>query len=440
MQNKKNHLFTGFEKVFRFTTKQNGKGKAVKLTTFLIGAVIALICFAIPVIMAVSQKPDEEEKEDKYQIEENSGDELCMDGIMISGSESLETAMEEFLVLCDKKDIEVTMSQETETEEFADECTNNYDIPLGLMQKEEEDKLLLQVFYTEEGGLEKEVVESFMTGFCAYYEDVLLQQSGLEEDMVLLLNMSTWTDVEQAGEEAEEEGVFLAKIIVPMIFSLLLYTIAILQGQVLMKVLILEKSSKLMEVLLTSIQPYALIAGKIASVYVVSILQMILWFVLGMAGYLSGCAVGEAIYPEYQNYISLIVDLIQESGTGFHLEALLLAAAVTLIGFFLYCVWAGFIASAVDKVDDLSTVTTLYQIPIILGFMISYMGSAMQTKGLIDICKYLPVTSPFVMPAELLTGNASIVSGVISLLLLVALTLVLLLLTGKVYKNKLFKR
>ena len=82
----------------------------------------------------------------------------------------------------------------------------------------------------------------------------------------------------------------------------------------------------------------------------------------------------------------------------------------------------------------------LFQIPVILGFFISYFGSAAEMNGLIKVSEYVPVVSPFVMPADLLVGKASMAEGIISLLVLIAFTFVLVLVTGKLYKNKVFHR
>lgn len=195
-----------------------------------------------------------------------------------------------------------------------------------------------------------------------------------------------------------------------------------------------------MEVLLTSVRPYALIAGKIMAVATISVVQMAIWIAFGFAGYFAGCEAAKGVYPEYQNYIHLIVEMIQESGTGFHVGAIILAVLFTIAGFFMYCVWAGLIASAVDKVDDLSTAMSLFQIPVMIGFMVSYVGSALELKTLILVCSYVPVTSPFVMPTEVLTGNTGMLAGMFSFLLLIVFMMGMILLTGKIYKDKIFKK
>ena len=66
----------------------------------------------------------------------------------------------------------------------------------------------------------------------------------------------------------------------------------------------IEKSSKLMEMLLTYVQPYALIFGKIFAMATIAIMKMILW----IGGLVGGFFVGDFIartyvFEEYQNLL-----------------------------------------------------------------------------------------------------------------------------------------
>ena len=52
----------------------------------------------------------------------------------------------------------------------------------------------------------------------------------------------------------------------------------------------------------------------------------------------------------------------------------------------------------VDRVDDVSTAMSLFQIPAMAGFMMSYIGSLLESDLLVKISEYIPITSPFIMP------------------------------------------
>lgn len=448
MENKEKGLFTGFCSVFSFTAEQNMKGKGFKISSILIGLLVLAVCAAIPIIMAVSQQP-EDSGDDEYNIIENMGgedideDEIMNAIVVVNDAGIDENILNNFIALCGFEDMETEYSDRNvdgEYREFSEYCTGKYERPIGIYIHMQDDTLKFSYYIFEGTGVSRDYVDGFAQSFGMFYNDMKYLDADVPEEDIEILNLPVWTNVTTADGEDREMGVIIAQMIVPAIFSLLLFMMTILYGQSITKIVMSEKSSKLMEVLLTSVRPYALIAGKIAAMAVIAIVQVAVWAVLGIAGFVIGDKIGTGIYPDYINYIELIIDLIRESGTGFSLQAVILAVLMTVVGFFMYCVWAGFIASVVDKVDDVSTAMTMFQIPVMAGFFVSYLGSLLEMDTLISVCEYIPVVSPFVMPADVLMGKASFAGGVVSFLILVVFTLAMVLLTGKIYKGKVFNR
>ena len=451
MKNKERGMFSGFSSVFSFTAEQNMKAKGFRFSSIGIGLFIFAICAALSVIMAVMQKPDEagEKEEDKYGIEENLGgnaeEEKRMDTIVVLNNAGLsENILTDFVKLCGYEDMEVVYSDlkiNGEYKEFAEYCTGNYKSSIGLqIDVDEENQLTFSYLMFPNTKVSGEFVKGFAQSFELYYNDMKYLEMGIGETEIEILNLPAGITVTETGKDMKETNLTLAQIFIPMVFSLLLFMMTCLYGQSVTKVVMSEKSSKLMEMLLTSVKPYALISGKVLAISVTAIVQMAVWILLGVLGFFAGDVMAQAIYPDYHNILFEIVNMIQKTSTGFSASVVVIAILMTVIGFFMYCVWAGLIASVVDKVDDVSTAMGLFQIPVILGFFISYFGSAAEMNGLIKVSEYVPVVSPFVMPADLLVGKVFMAEGIISLLVLIAFTFVLVLVTGKLYKNKVFHR
>lgn len=448
MKNKDKGWFTGFGSVFSFTAEQNMKGKGFMLSSVIIGLLMLAVGIVIPVIMASAQKSDHEESgDDNYNIEENIGDvdeSERMDSIVAVNAAGVEEdVLDGFLTLCGYDDVKVEYTDKISGEnyqEFFEYCREKSKRPVGIYIHTKDNVLTFSYYIFEGTGVSKDFVSGFAQSLQIFYEDIEYLEVGISEQDIELLNVPAWTSSGNADGEKQEFGVMIAQMVVPAIFSMLLFMMTVMYGQSITKVVMSEKSSKLMEVLLTSVKPYALIAGKIAAMAVIAIAQMGIWIAMLVIGFVVGDKIGANIYADYQNYITMIIDIIRESGTGFSVPALLFSVLMTVLGFFMYCVWAGFIASAVDKVDDVSTAMSLFQIPVILGFLISYMGSLMGLDTLITFSEYIPVVSPFVMPADLLMGKASLAGGVASFFILVVFTFAMVWVTGKVYKGKVFNR
>lgn len=448
MENKDKGWFTGFGSVFSFTAEQNMKGKGFVLSSIIIGLLMMAAGIVIPVIMAYSQKSDYKESGgDNYNIENNIGDvdeAERMDAIVAVNEAGIEKdVLEGFLTLCGYENVKVEYTDKisgSDYQEFFEYCREKYERPVGIYIHTKDGALTFSYYIFEETGVSKDFISGFAESLQIFYKDIEYLEVGISEQDIELLSVPAWTSSGNADGEKQEFGVIIAQTVVPAIFSMLLFMMTVMYGQSITKVVMSEKSSKLMEVLLTSVKPYALISGKIAAMAVIAIAQMGIWIVLAIIGFVIGDKIGANIYADYQNYVTIIIDIIRESGTGFSVPALLFSVLMTVLGFFMYCVWAGFIASAVDKVDDVSTAMSLFQIPVILGFLISYMGSIMGLDTLITLSEYIAVVSPFVMPADLLMGKASLVGGIVSFFILAVFTLAMVWITGKVYKGKVFNR
>src|SRR5699024_3672260 len=148
-----------------------------------------------------------------------------------------------------------------------------------------------------------------------------------------------------------------------------------------------EKSSRVVEILLATIRPTQLLAGKVLGVGVVALRQVIIFAV---GGFIAAQATGGL--------------------DGFELDrgsALGMLLQWVLLGFAIYVVLVGGLAALVSRQEDIGAVTT----PMVFGMMIPfYLGiylvpnapEALATKVLSQI----PFFSPFMMPVRIAFGTA----------------------------------
>ncbi len=438
-EKKKNGPFTGFPQVFHFTAQQNMKGSSFKTVTIVIALIIAALFAAISILMAVFQGGDSDDAsivgDDGNVSYENS----VINEVYYTNKSSLSD--EYIKMIFDTEyfnDIKL-INEDIEIKDGVIDTDDKFTVVLKLEDIDNE----VNATYTvpNDSNLSQEDVEVFAEVFNGYFEYIKL--SGVEKltkEAIELYNAPLYSQALIVGEEATDMGVMLAQLFIPMIFCLLLYMMILLYGQNITKVVVSEKSSKLMEMLLTSIRPYAIIAGKVLAISGIAILQMIIWIVSGIGGYMIGQQIAQSINPDYVNYLDLIIDVISTSSSAFSVPIIILSLLALVLGFLMYCVLAGLVAATVDKMEDISTAMALFQIPVIIGFLGSYFVTLLESSALINIVRYCPVTSPFILSADLMMGNMNVLEGIIALLILLATTIGLILFTGKVYKGKLFNR
>ena len=183
-----------------------------------------------------------------------------------------------------------------------------------------------------------------------------------------------------------------------------------------------------------------MIAGKVLAVYVSALIQIVVWIVSGVAGFIVGDKIAEEIFENYNNPVMNLIDLMRENAEGaFSISAVILAVVAIAIGFFMYMVLAALASSFVTKTEELSNTSSVFQIVVVIGFLAAYMIPLMRVGGILPkLIQYIPITSPFTIPADVLIGNIGIVGGLISILIMIATSAVLIFFTGKMYKKKLF--
>ena len=441
MENK--GMFSGWRDVFSFTAAQNVKGGGYKIATILIGALVAVIFGAISVIMALTQLDDDS---DKIDIEEDfkekvstiylvDNDITVSDNLelLINSALSLEGAVETPFTV---KNIEKDMVNELIDEEKSIVVTMEQNAERG-------DKAIVFKSLTPSGDEDKkEVAEEYLQYVVTFIDIYGSAIAGVSEADILYFVVPYSTQSVSVNDSVKNFGVTLANMLVPMIVSMLLYSLIVLYGQNVTKIVVAEKSSKLMEMLLTSVKPYALIAGKILAIVSLAIMQVGIWLVCGIGGYMIGDLIATNINPDYINYVESLIDIItmDNGANAFTWYSFVIAFVFIAAGFLMYSVLAGLVAATVSKLEDLSTGMTLFQLPVLFGWMAVYLSPLFESKVLDNVLTYLPISSPFGVPGNIILGKCSVIESMISLFILIITTVGLILFTGKVYKGKLFNR
>ena len=206
--------------------------------------------------------------------------------------------------------------------------------------------------------------------------------------------------------------------IVALVGVVLLYSLLILFGQFVAQGVVEEKSSRVVELLLATMRPWQLLAGKIIGLGLLGFLQMLVIAVVGVAG-------------------ALAFDVVSVPGR-------LIGTVVTVVAWFVvgYAFYASVFAAAaslVSRQEDLGSVITPASIVLILGFVIAIQAAQDPGSTLATVTSFLPGMSPMVMPVRQAAGDAAWWEvGVAVALMLVAIAVVVRI-GGRVYAGALLR-
>ena len=432
-------MFTGWKDVFAFTAAQDVKGGSYKVVTILIGLLVAVVFALISVVMAGIQSEESDEIDVDsdfmgklstiYLVDNEILEDEKMNQLITSVLSLEENIPEKYTVNVITKDkvaglIDEEKSLVVELEEIGD-----YVISFKtLVSSDNADKI--------------DVAEEYL-GYVVACADVYgAMIADMPTNDMLYFAAPYLTQATSTDEGAQTISVYIANMIVPMVVSMILYCMIILYGQNITKIVVAEKSSKLMEMLLTAVKPYALIAGKILAIVTIAIGQILFWAICGFGGYKIGDIIANKIYPGYVNYVEEIISMIvkDNGANAFTWYSFVIAFVFIVVGFLTYSVLAGLVAASISKLEDLSTGMALFQLPVIAGWLGTYLAPILDIEILNSIINYVPLSSPFAVPANIILGKIGIIESMISLIILALTCVGLILYTGKVYKGKLFNR
>lgn len=239
-----------------------------------------------------------------------------------------------------------------------------------------------------------------------------LQKQGLDIETIKAINISINIAQESFdGEETSKIDSF-AKLAFGIAAGYLLFMFIIIYGNMIMRSVIEEKTSRIIEIIISSVKPIQLMLGKIIGTSLAGITQFVIWLVFG--GLLM-TVVSLVLGVNFSNSAMPQQEIIQMASNGsdfnFYFESFRLALInlplinliVAFILFFIggYLLYSSFYAAIGAAVDN-ETDTQQFMLPIIMPLMLAvYIGIFTVIEdphGTVSVVfSFIPLTSPVVM-------------------------------------------
>lgn len=428
--------FRGWATVFDFTFRQSTK-KAFRTITALVAI---LIIGAIIIINIVSAKPDKDEySQADYGQEELQGVSTIGKVVILDKSGLAPTDYKSRNPVLSSgyfQHIEFVTLNEQTRESLLDYAAKDSNRTIAVVIAEINGAYEIEAIIPYNSIVASMDVDRLLAQITSSFEGNKIMQANLSENELAAVFTPVIAAYSEFGE-SESIAAMVIKMIAPMIFSFMMYFMLLFYGQIASKSVSTEKTSKLMETLLTSIHPYAMITGKVVAVTALAMLQFVIWILAGIVGLYGGNAIAHQMYPGYENsvvsFINFVKDNIGESGMT--IPAVLIAILVFGIGFMFYSVLAALAGSMVSKPEDVASTQGLFQLPVIISWLLCYFAPLTGNYKLLSIARYVPFTAPFCVPSDIITGTIGLGEGLLSLLILTVFSLLVIILSSKIYKG-----
>lgn len=386
-----------FKTILNFELKSYFKNKVfVGITVALVALIAAAMFF--PNIMAFFKSDDGAEPEQRPVM------------LIASKSEAQAEAMREaFAAAFSDYDVRAAQSADEARQKISQgeaECAFVLTSPTSY------------TYYVENLGLYDEktaVADEILKN--AYRVGAMIESGIAPEQAGSILSEQVTHEIESLGKD-QMQNYFYTYV---MVFAL--YMVILLYGQMVATNVASEKSSRAMEVLITSAKPTAMMFGKVIASCLAGFIQLL-------------CIFGTALVCFRINQAQWADNPIVCSIFNMPPELLGYMLVFFLLGFFIYAFLYGAVGSTASKLEDTNTSVMPITMLFIIAFLVVMfsMSSGNLDNIWMKLCSYIPLTSPIAMFARIAMSTVPPYEIVISIAILIGSVVGIGVLAAKIYR------
>lgn len=472
----------GWQSVFRFTFIQHIKTKSFIAGTVVICVIMALICVltnVLPGLINEDLANAAELIDNTGENPENPEDEL--DPFLESG----------FIDLFDDAGILAEEDKTTLSEMFPDrfselsensggisdfvdglKSSERAEIAVHITKQTDSDGKItgyeLRSYYTSAAKDSAELAGGIMSQLV---NRRILLNAGVAPERYADTQVSIITTKTEAGGKNLSSVQGLVNYALPLVVSLVLFMLIYTYGSIVANSIATEKTSRVMELLLTSIRPLAIVIGKVLAMALVSVLQFALILIVGWASFAISAPfgwLGKAMTlmkdPDIQNALLQAEQMANNAAvpTGVSTSEFEIAQAMNdlknvftpfniamiviifILGFLFYSLIAALVGASISRMEDLQAAMSPYAIIGILGMYLSYFPVMFNIDSLANgeaavnpvqlFSYYFPISSPFALPSAVMLGSLGTAKTIAAVAILAAFVVLIAIVVSKVYE------
>ena len=385
--------------VIAFTIKDMVQRKSFIISTLII-LVLIVIGFNIPNIMKALTNGEESSSADKVLVVDSTN--------LFEGTLENLNQMElgdEFQITNDNVSFDEIKTK-----------IENEDIDEAILIEQKDDGTYTLRYIVENKTQVASVPEDIINAVSTIYTNLQISKLGLTQEQILSLTPNFEFSIEQT-EEQEVSG----NIGVMMIMSLILFYAIYFCAYQVSSSITTEKTSKIMETLVTSTSPKTIVLGKTIGIGIVGLIQVCI--IVGVA------LISAKAFLE-PGLLETVLDM-----SKFTPYLAIITIVYFILGYFAYALLYALTGSTVSKPEDIQSANTPVAILAVIGFYLAYFTMMNPTSELNQFAAIFPISSPFCMPFRIMMGIASISEVILSIVVLLITILIIAKVAIKIYSN-----
>ena len=255
-----------------------------------------------------------------------------------------------------------------------------------------------------------------MDALSALYTNIQIQKLGLTEQQLASLVPNFEFELRQTEDQTNGGNIGVMLILSCILFFAIYFCAFQVSSSI-----TTEKTSKIMETLVTSTSPRTIILGKTIGIGLVGLGQVLLFAITAII-----CA---KLCLD-QEILNALLDL-----SNFTPYLAIITIVYFILGYFAYALLYALTGSTVSKPEDIQSANTPVVILTMVGFYLSYFTLTNPTGDLNIFASLLPISSPFCMPLRVMMGLANGWDVALSIAILLVFCFIVAHIAIKVYSN-----
>ena len=219
-----------------------------------------------------------------------------------------------------------------------------------------------------------------------------------------------------------EEELNQARGLVYVLLFIIYFSVIMYANMIAMEVAT-EKSSRVMEILISSVSPIKQMFAKIIGIGLLSLTQLAVFLFVGY-------------FSLKQNMESLKEGFFGVYGFGnIPLGTIIYAVVFFILGYFLYATLAAFLGSLVSRIEDVQQMITPMTMLVVAGFMIAMFGLGKPDAPFITVTSFIPFFTPMIMFLRVGMLTIPVWEAMVGIAILVATIVFLATFGARVYRG-----
>lgn len=376
----------------------------VKTKSFIITTVITLLLIlGLTNLQSIIQVFNGEDEADKIAVIDNTNE-------LYASIAAMSETLQEGIVLEDYVDGEAEAKQKVEDGTYQ-----------GLLILDYDDENLPQASYYSMDITDSSTATGIETAVQAVKGQLAAAQLNLSGEQLEKLNEPVEFEHIALEQNAKtEEELNQARGLVYVLLFLIYFAVILYANMIAMEVAT-EKSSRVMEILISSVSPIKHMFAKILGIGLLSITQLVV--LLGV-GYIS--VTNTEGLSSLDGFLGF---------SGIPAATIVYAILFFVLGYFLYATLAAFLGSLVSRIEDVQQMITPMTLVVVAGFMIAMFGLGNPDTTFITITSYIPFFTPMLMFMRAGMLSLPVWEPVLGMVILAVSIILLAVFGGRVYKG-----